>query len=366
MTHTTPHPRGHRTVEHLAWAFYVVAATGSTIGQIWVGVQAPPWPTGIDWWWRAVLVAPFAAVIDLGGVVTSAFADARQRLGEAAYAWRALSAVSVTTGVAINVVGHAHVPYLAVMFGALGCFAYTVWLLHAGARRRDALRASGKLAGTAPSYGLAQWRREPAITRRARSLAREHGLGLGESLECARTQLRQEQRRRALADHVRTLISSRHSDPVRAAIAVTTLDIDAIAGELTRGADVAGWARLIGADLQPPPVETTDTGDHTHQQHPAIAAVNGPVLGTGVLRRIPTDQDAYDRWRALWAELQATPDADLHQVAEQHGVSLRQVQWIRSVGPTGLLDSPLPPAVLLAQLLAGGNTPLLHPPQEPT
>jgi hypothetical protein len=151
----------------------------------------------LDWWWRAAMVAPFAAVIDLGGVVTSAFADARQRLGEAAHGWRILSAASVTTGVGINILGHADVPYLAVVFGGLGVFAYTVWLMHAAARRRDALRAAGKLADTAPVYGFAQWRREPAVTRRARSLALAHGYSLHESLDLARAQLRDEQRRAA-------------------------------------------------------------------------------------------------------------------------------------------------------------------------
>ncbi|MGI5243341.1 hypothetical protein [Dactylosporangium sp. CA-139066] len=125
----------------MAWVFYCIAAAGSTIGQIWVGVQTPPWPADLDWWWRAAMVTPFAAVIDLGGVVTSAFADARQRVGEAAYGWRVLSAGAVTTGVAINVIGH-----------------------------------------------------------------------------------------------------TRHADPVRAAIAATTLDIDAVAAALSAEAAVAGWA----------------------------------------------------------------------------------------------------------------------------
>src|SRR5205085_11312371 len=107
-----------------AWIFYLIAALGSTIGQIWVGVQTPPWPDGLDWWWRALFVAPFAAVIDLGGVVTSAFADWRQRLGEAAYGWRVLSLGSATVGVAINILGHRDVPYLATVFGGLGVFAY--------------------------------------------------------------------------------------------------------------------------------------------------------------------------------------------------------------------------------------------------
>jgi hypothetical protein len=163
-TNATEHSRA---AERTAWVFYVVAAFGSTIGQVWVGVTTIPWPADLDWWWRALMVTPFAAVIDLGGVVTSAFADDRRRRGEAGYGWRILSIGSVTTGVAINIIGHADVPYLAAVFGGLGVFAYTVWLLHAADRRRDALRANGKLADTAPIYSLAQWRRVPDVTRRA-------------------------------------------------------------------------------------------------------------------------------------------------------------------------------------------------------
>jgi hypothetical protein len=343
-----------RAAERAAWVFYVIAATGSSIGQIWVGVQTPPWPTHLGWVWRAIMVTPFAAVIDLGGVVTSAFADARQRLGETAYGWRILSAGAVTTGVAINILGHADVPYLAIVFGGLGVFAYTVWLLHAAARRRDALRAAGKLADIAPVYGFTQWRREPAVTRRARSLALVCGYTLHESLDAARALLRDEKRRTALALHVETLIRSRHADPVRAAIAATTLDIDAVAAALTAQADVAGWARVIGADLLPLPLPTiaADIGQHS------ATPVGPPMPPMDVLRRIPADPARYDRWRQLWAQLATDPDTDLKQFAERHGISLRQAQWIRAIGPTGLLDSPIPVAVRLAQLAtSNGNVP---------
>jgi len=352
----------HRAAEHAAWVFYAIAAAGSTIGQIWVGVTTPPWPAELDWWWRAAMVAPFAAVIDLGGVVTSAFADARRRLGETAYGWRILSLASVTTGVAINILGHADVPYLAVVFGGLGVFAYTVWLLHAAARRRDALRAAGKLADTAPIYGLAQWRREPAVTRRARSLALAHGYSLHESLATARQQLRDEQRRTALATHVETLIRSRHRNPVVASIAATTLDIDAVAAALTARSDVAGWAAVIGADLLPPPPPTADTavsGDADIALAAAAAAASTvPALGTDVMRRVPVNQEAYDRWRQLWAELSTDPDIDPKQFAARHGISLRQVQWIRQTGAAGVLDSPIPPAVrMVAMASANGHRP---------
>lgn len=353
-------PHG-RAAEHAAWAFYVIAALGSTIGQIWVGVQTPPWPDGFDWWWRAALVAPFAAVIDIGGVVTSAFADWRQRLGEAAYGWRVLSAGSVTVGVAINVLGHRDVPYLATVFGGLGVFAYAVWLMHTAARRRDALRAAGKLADTAPVYGLAQWWREPAVTRRARSLALAHRLPLHESLDAARQQLRDEKRRAALATHVETLMRSRHDDPVRADIAATTLDLDAVAVALTTQTDVAGWARVIGADLLPPAPSDTGADPDAEREPGALPVLAGPMPPADVLRRVPQDQASYDRWRQLWAELKANPEIELAEFAQQHDISLRQVQWIRRTGASGLLDSPLTLIDRIAQL-AGSNGHVPHHP----
>jgi hypothetical protein len=166
-----------RAAERAAWAFYAIAALGSSIGQIWVGIETPPWPDTVPLWLRALLVAPFAFVIDLGGVVTSGFADSRQRLGENAYGWRILSAASVALAVGINVVGHAATPYLAVVFAGLGVFAYVVWLLHTSARRRDALRATGKMAATPPAYGLLQWRRNPPSPSAPKPWRRSSGTG---------------------------------------------------------------------------------------------------------------------------------------------------------------------------------------------
>ncbi|WP_410814863.1 hypothetical protein [Micromonospora sp. 067-2] len=352
-------PSRRPAVEHAAWIFYAIAALGSTIGQIWVGVQNPPWPDTLPWWWRAAFVAPFAIVIDLGGAVTAAFADWRQRLGEAAYGWRILSAATVTVGVTTNIVGHADVAYLAVVFGGLGVFAYAIWLMHSAARRRDALRASGKIADTAPVYGLAQWWREPAVTRRARSLALAQQLPLHQSLDTARQQLRDDKRRSALATHVETLIRSRHDDPVRADIAATTLDLDAVAAALTAQADVPGWAHVIGADLLPPTPPDREAHPDVKRE---TAAVAGPMPPADVLRRVPQDQASYDRWRLLWAELKADPDIALAAFAQRHGISLRQVQWIRRTGASGLLDSPLTLIDRVAEL-AGSNG---HGPHQPS
>ncbi|EXG81977.1 hypothetical protein [Cryptosporangium arvum] len=342
-------PPDGAAVQTAAWIFYCIAALGSAIGQIWVGIDAPPWPPEIDWWWRALIVTPFAIVIDLGGVVASAFADFRRRLGETAYGWRVLSAGAVSVAVSINLVGHYHVPYLSVVFGGMGIFAYAVWLLHAAARRRDALRAAEKLAETAPVYGLRQELREPAVTGRARQLAVDFGYSRQESLTVARQQLRGEQRHAALSMHINKLIRARHQDPILAEIAVTTLDIDAISAALTAQSDSAAWARIIGAQLTPP---------GTDRNAPPPRGATPPA---DVLRRVPRDPASYERWRQLWAELRAGPDISSSEFAARHGISTRQVQWIRSVGQSGLLDSPVPLLNRVADLAVSGRSPAGDP-----
>jgi len=344
-----------RAAERAAWAFYAIAALGSSIGQIWVGIDTPPWPDSVPLWVRALLVAPFAIVIDLGGVVTSGFADSRQRLGENAYGWRILSATSVSLAVGINLVGHAATPYLAVVFASLGVFAYMVWLLHTSARRRDALRATGKLSETPPSYGLRQWIREPDVTARAKLLAITGGLDVHTSLTEARDQLRAEKRRATLASHIDKMIQARHQDnPLLAAIAATTTPVDDVADALMTTIDVEGWARAIAAEIQPPdtdpPVSELRTADHGQPHWPS----------TAVLRQIPTQQPAYDRWREIWQAIDDDTNPSNQDIAATFDVSTRTVQRIRDAGHAGLLDSPETPVARLAALApSNGHTPLL-------
>jgi len=68
-----------------------------------------------------------------------------------------------------------------------------------------------------------------------------------------------------------------------------------------------------------------------------------------LMRRIPIDEGAYQRWLAVWAELRHGA-TDLKDIAARHAFSRRQIEWIRRAGQAGLLDSPTPPAVRLAQL----------------
>ena len=369
-------------VERAAWAFYVIAALGSSIGQIWVGVEVPPWPDALPQWARVLLVMPFAIVMDLGGAVTSAFADARRRLGEAAYGWRLLSAASVALAVSINIVGHASSPYLATVFGGLGIFAYSVWLLHTSARRRDALRASGMLRNTAPAYGLLQWKREPAVTWRARALAIDHGHGLVQSLTIARAQLAAEARRAALATHIEAKIRARHEqDPILASIAATTTPIDEVAQELIDMIDARGWALVINAEIQPPVPATAlgasalrpyheenddegdeasgDGGDDEPAEDNGGARDQLTDVPAELARMMPTNAAAFERWQGLWIQISERPDATNKQLADDLATSVRTVQRIRAVGAAGLLDSPQPPTGRILRLASTNGVP--HP-----
>ncbi len=336
-------------VERTAYVFYTIAALGSSLGQIWVGTSTAPWPETLPWVWRVAIVVPFAVVIDLGGVVTAAFADWRQRLGEAAYGWRTLSAASVSLGVAINVLGHLQVPYLAVVFGGLGTFAYSVWLQHSAARRRDALRKNGKLSTTAPAYGISQWRREPTLTRLARNLALQHGYGLHESLDHARRQQHDQTRDTALLAHVKRYITEQHQDPILASIAVTAVDTDALAAKVRDGLDVNAIAVGILAQLNPPTPDDDiidEKGENEFNIDAASADTDGDAPATEVpenaLRLLPSKQADVERYRDLWTKLRADPDLRDADFADRHSISLRTLQRIRKVGNHGLLDAARP------------------------
>lgn len=175
----------------LAYGFYAVAAAGAVIGQTWVAVTHVSWPAGVPAAVRVAAVLPFALCLELLAMALAAMADERMRLGERAYGFRVFSAVVATVAVGILVAGHWPHLYWSAAFGVLSSSAYLLWLLHSAARRRDALRAAGKLADTAPDYGLWRRLRYPVWTARAAELARAgrvepdtgelRPLGVGES-----------------------------------------------------------------------------------------------------------------------------------------------------------------------------------------
>jgi hypothetical protein len=169
----------------------------------------------------------------------------------------------------VIVAGHWPDMYLVAAFGAFSGSAYLLWMLHAGARRRDALRAAGLLNRVSPTYGWYRWlpllgRPGWRITHRARELAIERGLGLHESLLAAERELREQARRPAIAAAVKAVVKANHPDPLMAEIAVRTLDHDRIAAELEAAADYAGWARRLAAAVSAsPPAARSGHQPHT-------------------------------------------------------------------------------------------------------
>jgi hypothetical protein len=268
----------------LAYWFYAVAATGAVIGQTWVAVGHLPWASGVPVWARVTAVLPFAVCLELLAMALGAMADERMRLGERAYGFRTFSAAVAAVAVGIQVAGHWPNLYWSGVFGLLSCSAYLLWLLHSSARRRDALRAAGKLADTAPDYGLWRRLRHPVWTARAAELAREgqvdaatglwQPLGVHESLRAARLVMGTEKRRPAIAAAVEQVVRADQRDPRMAEIAVRTLDLDRLAADLAGRIDYRAWAdRLAPAVTAPLPgaaASVREADEKDPHQHPPM------------------------------------------------------------------------------------------------
>ncbi|MEV4511359.1 hypothetical protein AB0K00_20580 [Dactylosporangium sp. NPDC049525] len=272
-------------------AFYTVVVTGALAGASDVAADRLAWP----------MLAAVAVVgaVEFGGVVVSAHADRRRRLGERAVAARVVSALIALGAVTVNVWGHAGNPFQAAFFGGLSALGYGVWLLDSGARYRDAQRAAGRLEAIPPVYGVWLWLRHPGLTRRARHLALTTGADKLASVDAARLQVRTERRQTAIAATLRTRIAERVG-PVMADVAVNTFDLDEVAIRLTRGADYDGLAALLAAELVPARLAPVGVAGSTVVEHepervpaeitagevPALAAgiaeVSGPVAPSGV------------------------------------------------------------------------------------
>jgi hypothetical protein len=324
----------------LAYWFYAVAAAGAVIGQTWVAVTHVPWTPGVPAGVRVVAVLPFALCLELLAMALAAMADERMRLGEHAYGFPVFSAVVAMVAVGILVAGHWPHLYWSAGFGLLSCSAYLLWLLHSAARRRDALRVAGKLADTAPDYGLWRRVRHPVWTARAAELAREgrvdagggwRPLGLYESLRAADLALRAEKRRPAIARAVELVVRADQRDGRMAEIAVRTLDLDRLAAELEARVEYAAWAdRLAPAITAPLPRTPADDG-----RDEPVTTVDARVVDTndGRVSRARRGSTAERVARVLARK----PDARAVEVAARLGVSERTVQryWPTPDGRTG-------------------------------
>ncbi|MFI5960471.1 hypothetical protein [Cryptosporangium sp. NPDC051539] len=276
--------------DKLAYALYSTAASAAVAGQVWAAAKHVPFPDNVPEWARAVAVAPGVAAAELGGMTTAALAEARQKLGEKAYGYRAISAASAAGAIGLQLGGHADQPYLAGAFAGLSALGYGVWLLQSGGKRRDALRAEGKLADTAPSYGAAQWVKEPRITHRAKQLAVEQGLDRNASLAAAREEAKTQTRRAAIAGLVAETMHAETDNPLHAKIATSTYDLDKLAERIEARTDYDGWADTISGALTPPGAAGSRAGDpggpaHDGPAHdgPAEAGVAAAVATTAVV-----------------------------------------------------------------------------------
>jgi len=261
----TARPVGGRVADWLGGVFYVVVAATALAGQTGAAVGWLGWPV--------VFALPAVAALELGGIALAARADFRRRLGERAVAARVLSAGVAVFAVAFNWAGHAD--HLAGgFFAGMSALGYGVWLIQAGDRRRDQLRAAGQLPAVPPAYPLGCWLRRPWVTRRARELARARPqLGLYGSLQAAAEAVRTERRQAAIARVLRRKVTA-GMDRSTARIAVTVYDLDEIARRLAARADYEGLTALIATDLdlgrllgnRPTDQSTTDpTGQPTGQ-----------------------------------------------------------------------------------------------------
>lgn len=235
-------PVAGRAANRLGFTFYGVVAAVALAGQTGAATSWLHWPVAV--------ALPAVAALELGGITLSAQADHRRRLGERALAARLLAGAVATFAVVFNWVGHGdHLQ--GGFFAGMSALGYLVWLIQAGNRRRDQLRASGMLPPVPPAYPVWQWLRHPLITSRARHLALvDTSLSLYASLAQARAELRAERRERAIARLLRRHLAE-GKDRVAAEIAITTYDLDRIAARLRDGADYDRLTELVADRLDP-------------------------------------------------------------------------------------------------------------------
>jgi hypothetical protein len=235
---TTAGPMG------LLFVFYAAMAGLALYGQsdglmVWMELDRVP----------ALAVA---AAVELLAAVLFAFADWRRvAFGEQAIAARLLS-VSVALGVAVmNYRGHLGNAGQTALYTGASLAGYAVLVLHTEARRRDALRAAGRLPAQAPAYGLALWLRMPGTVWRARQLATaDPSLGVYDSIAAAVSEKATAIRHKAIAAALRRKLTT-SLDPISADIAMVSYDLDRVASLLAESVDYGRLTAILAADIDP-------------------------------------------------------------------------------------------------------------------
>ncbi|MBB5871995.1 hypothetical protein F4553_005374 [Allocatelliglobosispora scoriae] len=199
--------------------------------------------------WSALAVA---AVVELLAAVLFAFADWRRTYhGESAIAARLLAVVVAAGVAALNYYGHPDDTGQTMLFTGASVAAFLVLVLHTEARRRDHLRAAGRLPAQAPAYGPALWLRMPQTVWRARQLATANpDLGVRDSITAAETEAATAVRHKAIAAALRLKLT-KSLDPVSSAIAMVSYDLDEVAARLAASVDYDRLTALLAADIDP-------------------------------------------------------------------------------------------------------------------
>lgn len=233
-----------KNTTRLANGFYVVVLLSALGGQASGAMEAIH---GLRLW----MAVPVVAVFEFGGVVLFRFTEVRRRLGEAAVA-PMLAAFGVASfSTAFNWFAHSN-KIAAAAFSFLSAFGFVLWVLMTEARRRDRLRATGQQSDLPPKYEFwTHWVRHPFVTLRARSIAKSKpGLSMVKSLILADQAMRRDRRVRALTRVLRRQVR-KANDRMRADLSIHRYDLEQVADELERTADVAGFTELIAVDLDP-------------------------------------------------------------------------------------------------------------------
>jgi len=309
---------------HLLFVFYLAMAGLALYGQsdglmAWLGIDR-----------LAALAVGFA--VELLAAVLLGFADWRRTdRGEQAVAARVLS-VAVALGVAaLNFYGHDTSVGQRMLFTGASLAGYAVWTLHSNARRRDALRAAGRLAAQPPVFGLAAWLRAPKTVWRARQLATaDPGLSVHAAIAQARTELATEARQKAIAAALRRKLA-RSLDSTSADIAMVSYDLDEVAARLAKTVDYGRLTGLLAADIHADRIAEGRTGKRrTTPATPGADRIDDadkPQATTQAAsrRKPPAKADASTRIRAA---IQAHPDAtqaDIARIARVNDRTVRRV-----------------------------------------
>ncbi|GIG04435.1 hypothetical protein Cco03nite_11350 [Catellatospora coxensis] len=309
---------------HLLFVFYLAMAGLALYGQsdglmAWLNIDRIP-----------ALLIGFA--IELLAAVLLGFADWRRTdRGEQAIAARLLS-IAVALGVAgLNFFGHDASVGQRLLFTGASLAGYAVWTLHSNARRRDALRAAGRLAGQPPVFGLGAWLREPKVVWRARQVATaDTTLSVHDALAQARTDMAAEERHRAIAAALRRKLA-KSLDSTSADIAMVSYDLDEVAARLAKSVDYGRLTGLLAADIHPDriaegrtakrstPIATPDAVRVDDADKPQPKPTNARKSDSG------RKADAATRVRAALADNPGATQAEIARAARTSDRTVRRV-----------------------------------------